>query len=325
MHPVAETPGRLLSVGEAMLLVASAPHRRLAAGSVAELDIAGAEATVAVAARRLGAVSEWIGGLGKDLPGDLILAGLRAHNVEVARAPRRADAPTGVLFRDVGVSNPRVAYLRRGSAASHLTSEDVPDEALAAADHLHITGITPALSETCARLAADLVVRAHRHGTSVSLDVNYRHALLTPERARSLLTPLAAEVDVLFAGQDELALVWGEAEREDVASQLGRLRQLGRDEVVLKRGAEGATGWSHASGRIDMPTPLTTPVDPVGAGDAFVAGYLAARLAGRSAAERLRQGTIVAASAVTGAGDLAGLPDAAVLAAAERLGMDVVR
>lgn len=319
-----ESP-RLLTIGEAMMLIGSPPHRRLAVGAAAEVGIAGAEATVAVAARRLGIVTEWIGGLGEDLPGDMILAGLRAHDVQVARVLRRGDAPTGVLFRDVGVAHPRLHYARRGSAASVLTEDDISEAALREADHVHMTGITPALSNTCAQMVERVAHRVREHGKSLSLDVNYRATLWSAERARSVLETLAATVDILFCGVDELSMMWGNAHSGDIDAQLDLLRALGPGEVVLKRGSEGASAWTKSTGRVDAAARPTAVVDPVGAGDAFVAGYLVSRLSGGSAIDCLELGNVVAASAISAAGDLAGLPEAAILSKAQQLGTDVVR
>jgi 2-dehydro-3-deoxygluconokinase len=147
----------------------------------------------------------------------------------------------------------------------------------------------------------------------VSVDVNYRAKLWEPAAAAPVLRDLVSRADIVFAGPEEAALVLG----GDVApaGELTRaLAGLGPAEAVVKDGARGCTALLDGD-RHDLPAPAVTVVDPVGAGDAFVAGYLAARLAGAPPIERLRTAIATGAYAVTVPGDCEGLPRRADLAA----------
>jgi 2-dehydro-3-deoxygluconokinase len=120
---------------------------------------------------------------------------------------------------------------------------------------------------------------------------------------------------VAFAGPAEAALF------VDPADALGEMAKLGPAEVVIKDGARGCEALIDGSLHRVAALPVTV-VDPVGAGDAFVAGYLAERMAGADPAARLATAIAAGAFAVTVPGDCEGLPDRDELAA---LGGDDLR
>lgn len=137
----------------------------------------------------------------------------------------------------------------------------------------------------------------------MSLDVNYRSALWSTADAAAALRPLAAQAQLVFGGPAELELVGG----------VDALLAAGVAEVVTKDGAAGASVCT-AAGSWSAPAVPVTVVDPVGAGDAFVAGYLSARLDGLDVDARLARGTLAGAFCVSTAGDWEGLPTRAELA-----------
>jgi 2-dehydro-3-deoxygluconokinase len=181
----------------------------------------------------------------------------------------------------------RVYYYRRGSAASTMAPETFDPDYLEGAGFLHLTGITPALSTDC----RDFVLWAAREGgTRVSFDVNYRSKLWSPEEARELVEEMLPHTDLLFIGAEEARALWG------------------RDEVVLKRGSKGSLALVGDL-TIAQPAFPVEEVDPVGAGDAFDAGYLAGHLWNLEAEERLRVANAMGALCVATLGDYEGLPD----------------
>ena len=111
----------------------------------------------------------------------------------------------------------------------------------------------------------------------VSVDVNYRSKLWSRFDAAPVLRDLVSRADLVFAGPDEAALFLG-PER----SRWTAWPRWARAEVVVKDGARGCTALIDGA-RFTVPALPVTVVDPVGAGDAFVAGYLAERLAGAGA------------------------------------------
>jgi 2-dehydro-3-deoxygluconokinase len=199
----------------------------------------------------------------------------------------------------------KVAYYRAGSAGSRLAPEDIPAGLVEDADLLHVSGITAALSPVARATLLDAVDRARSTGVSVSFDINHRASLWSEAEARAFSRDLLERVDVVFAGEDEAALVVGPHRRaEDAAAELAA---LGPPEVVVKRGAQGAL--SLVSGELhSTPAVPVDVVDTVGAGDAFVAGYLAERVAGGSPAARLALGVTTAAFVCLVPGDWEGLP-----------------
>jgi 2-dehydro-3-deoxygluconokinase len=256
---------------------------------------------------RLGGRSCWLGRVGPDATGALIRGRLEAAGVRtIALAD---EAFTGLMVRHRRSGEfAHVDYHRAGSAGSRLTPADLPAAELREAGVVHVTGITPALSDTCRAAVFQAVETARAAGVPVSVDVNYRAKLWSRFDAAPVLRDLVALADIVFAGPDEAALF------VDPDDLLGGLAKLGPAEVIIKDGGKGCVA-QIAGERHTVPAIPVTVVDPVGAGDAFVAGYLAERLAGAAPAERLTTAIATGAFAVTVPGDCEGAPDRAELQA----------
>ncbi|UWE11281.1 sugar kinase [Actinacidiphila bryophytorum] len=306
------TPG-LVTLGETMGLVTAGEIGSLEYARTFTYGIGGAESNVAIGVSRLGAPATWIGRLGADATGDMIERRLRYEGVAALVVRDRAFTGLMVKHRRFG-SALSVDYHRAGSAGSRLSPQDLPQGCVETAGVLHVTGVTTALSASACDTVFCAVDRARAAGVPVSVDVNYRSKLWSPEAAGPTLRRLAALADVVFAGVEEAQLVLG----ADVGTTAGALAQglaaLGPAQAVVKDGARGCTasidGAAHR-----LPALPAEVVDPVGAGDAFVAGYLAELLAGRPAPERLRTAVAAGAYAVSVPGDCEGLPRRAELAA----------
>jgi 2-dehydro-3-deoxygluconokinase len=312
----------LVTLGETMALFTATSVGPLRHATTMAVGAAGAESNVAIGVRRLGLATAWIGRVGDDELGQLVLGRLRGEDVDVSRAVVDQGAPTGLMIKEQRTADiTRVLYYRRHSAGSRLEPGDVDAASIAAARVLHVTGITPALSAS-ARAAVDYAVDAARAaGTLVSLDYNYRAALWTHEEARDVLRELTTRVDVVFAGEAEAELVAG---TRGPAEAVAALAALGPRHAVLKRGAEGAVAAVDGA-TIRAPAVSVRVVDPVGAGDAFVAGYLATVLEGAPPERCLGTACAAAAFAVTVAGDWEGLPTRGELDLLERRRGTVIR
>ncbi|TCC09972.1 sugar kinase [Kribbella soli] len=300
----------LLTLGETMVSVRTARPMRL--GGDAHLSIAGSESNVAIGVARLGHDVTWLSAVGNDEPGRLIERTLRAENVGT-RIRFSDDAFTGfIAFDQPSHDITRVSYHRRGSAASTLTPDETTAAVIATAPTLlHVTGITPALSDTARAATLAAVRTAFAAGTQVSLDVNYRARLWTRPEAAAALRELLPHVHTVFASDDELDLL---TDAEDPIADL--LRSVGT--VVVTAGGKGA--WSHTKGTesVDAPSPEVhtihspalpvTVVDSIGAGDAFVSGYLSATLDNLAPDARLTRATTSGAFCVTAYGDWESLP-----------------
>lgn len=295
----------VLTFGEAMVSLRS--DGPVATSGSLRTSIAGAETNVSIGLARLGHRARWAGLTGHDAFGHLVLRTLRAEGVDVSHA-RRVAEPTGiVVFEPRTADLTRVDYHRRGSAGSALGAADIE----AALDPLprvvHATGVTAGLGREPLGAVCFALKAAAARTTSTSFDVNYRAKLWSRNEAAEAMRPLMRYVDVLVASDDELALVAPDSATTE-AARVAALLNTGVREVILKRGADGAE-FFNATGRIARPA-LRVPVrDTVGAGDAFVAGYLSALLDGKPAGERLDRAVTTGAFAVATTGDWEGLPE----------------
>ncbi len=138
----------------------------------------------------------------------------------------------------------------------------------------------------------------------MSFDLNYRRALWSPEEAGPVFRELIALSDIVFAGEDEAAIAVGDG---DPAELVARVRDLGPRESILKLGDQGCLAVVDGE-TFSLPAVPVNVVDSVGAGDGFVAGYIADRLAGESPGDRLRTAVTVGAFACTVSGDWEGMP-----------------
>ncbi|MCF3147884.1 sugar kinase [Streptomyces platensis] len=321
-------PGRpdVFTFGETMVALRGSGPLKL--GGTMNVSIAGAESNVAIGLARLGHHVRWAGAVGEDEAGQLVLRTLRAEGVEISGAATDPRAPTGLLLFEPRLPEvTRVHYYRTGSAGSRLTAEVIRRAFSAAPPRvLHLTGITPALSPTTLSAARCALQLAEEHGSLVCLDVNFRARLWPAEEAAEVLREWIPAVDVLIASDDELPLclpgggngegsllpLWpqeiaaGDA-AATVARQAGLLLDQGVEEIVVKLGAAGATAFTH-SGSLHRPAKTVRAVDAVGAGDAFVAGYLSALLDGEGTAGRLERAVTTGAFAVASPGDWEGAP-----------------
>lgn len=319
--PAPRTDGGLLTFGETMGLITATTIGTLEYARDVTFGIGGAESNVAIGAARLGAPVTWIGRVGRDAAGDLVGRRMRAEGIHTMAL--RDDSFTGLMVRHHRAATVvHVDYHRAGSAGSRLTSRDIPVDAVRRAAILHLTGITPALSDSARQAARDAVAAAKANGVLVSIDVNHRSKLWDPDTARRELRRLVAEADIVFAGIEEAQLVL-DAKTEVPERLAADLAASGPREAVVKTGARGCT--AHIDGAIHEEPALSVPVvDTVGAGDAFVAGYLAERLSGAGPVQRLRTACAVGAYAVSVPGDCELLPTRGELASFLTTG-DVLR
>ncbi|TLS48143.1 sugar kinase [Streptomyces montanus] len=293
-----------MTVGEVLAVLAAPDPGPLALGAGLRLGLAGAESNVAVGVSRLGGSATWIGRVGEDELGELVLRELRAEGVTTVAV--RDPAPTSLLLKERRTStHSRTRYYRTHTAGSRLSAKDIPEHIVASAAVLHITGITPALGEGPAQAVTRAVDLAVEAGATVSLDINFRSLLWNEADARRTLLPLLRRSDLVFAGPHEARLAVPDA---DEPEELARgICDLGPDGAVIKLGAEGAYALLDGQEYRQPAVPVRVH-DTVGAGDAFVAGYLAELLAGEPPERRLRTAALLGAFAVSTTGDWEGLP-----------------
>ncbi|MDT5041543.1 MAG: 2-dehydro-3-deoxygluconokinase [Actinoplanes sp.] len=278
-------------VGETMALVTPDPPHPLSNGGPMRLDMAGAESTVACYLAQLGVRAAWVSRVGDDPLGVLLRDRVGGFGVDVQAVESDPSAPTGVFFKDPGVTT-RVFYYRAGSAASRLgPGTPVPEARLT-----HLTGITPVLSGSCAALI-DHLLDTRR----CSFDVNYRPRLWSVADAAPVLRRLADRAAIVFVGLDEAATLWNVSDPADLRTLLP-----GPSVIVVKDAEVGATSFTP-QGVTFVPAPPVDVVEPVGAGDAYAAGYLAGVLRDLPEGDRLALGHRIAGAALRIVGDVATL------------------
>ncbi len=294
----------VVTLGEAMVSLRTATPLRL--GGSLLMTVAGSESNVAIGLARLGHSVRWGGRVGADEAGAFILRTLRAESVNVDTTRVVPDRQTGLMLAERRIADiSRVNYYRADSAGSTLESADATAALGERARILHVTGITPALSESAAEAVQAAVRAARAMGALVSFDVNYRARLWALDEARPVLSELARTADIVIASEDELGLVVRAGANEmDAAAEL---HASGVNQVVIKRGSRGASvstvgDWQHTEAL------AVNVLDTIGAGDAFTAGFLSGVLDGMSPEAALHRGTVAGAFAVATVGDWEGLP-----------------
>lgn len=298
----------VVTLGESLGLLVAEKHGRLQHVPSMRLGFGGAESNVAIGVARLNGTAAWIGRLGTDSLGELITREMRAEGVKVHAAFDSQYSTALMLKERPRPGESRITYYRAGLAGSRLVSNDISEASIREAQVLHVTGITPALGMTASEAVDHALDLAHSNNTRVSFDVNHRSGLWASKvEAQAAYRRIASRADVIFAGEDEAELLTGVAPGPE---QLNALLALGAREVVVKRGARGAIGLSQNGTLCEKPALPVNVVDTVGAGDAFVAGWLFEWT--RDASPEARMDTAVAcgAAACQAEGDWESLPTA---------------
>lgn len=284
-----------------MMRLATPGFQRFIQANELDVSYAGGEANVAVSLAAFGHEAAYVTVLPANNPlADAAIAQLRYYGVDTSLVQRSPSGRMGVYFLETGAAQraSRVIYDRSNSAIALAAAEGYDwSKLLAGRQAFHTTGITPALSESCARATFDAFKTARSLGLSTSFDLNYRAKLWSRDQARRTVEPLLAHVDLVVGNEEDAKDVLGiVAERTDV--QGGRIehgayesvarqirRRYGSRRVAITlRESESATvnHWSAClldgdafflSRRYTMHV-----VDRVGAGDSFCGALISALL-----------------------------------------------
>jgi len=170
---------KFLSFGEIMLRLKTPGHERFFQSPSFEATFGGGEANVAVALSNYGLPAAFVSALPDNAIGDAAIGELRKFGVDTSMIRRSGDR-VGIYFLETGANQrpSKVVYDRAHSAISECSPGDFNwSEIFAGTKWLHITGITPALSQSAADLSLDCVKAAKAHGVTVSCDFNFRGKL----------------------------------------------------------------------------------------------------------------------------------------------------
>jgi len=305
---------RVVTIGEGLAVFRSDPGEPLWQVDRVAVGTGGAEANVAMTLAHRGLPVTWCGRIGDDALGRRVVRELRAEGVTV-RTVVDSQRPTGLLVKDARADGrTTVSYYRTNSAGSALSPADAADliGGVGGGTLVHVTGVTCALSETAKQAVLRTVAAAKDAGALVSFDVNHRSRLWNGQSPVSTYRKVAALADLVFASVDEVAFLTDGPEKkpagDDLDSALDALRRAGYDHAVVTAGAAGAAAV-HEGKTATEPAQRVTAVDTVGAGDAFVGGYLASWARGGTLSNRLRAGAVSGAAACRHGGDWEGATD----------------
>ena len=292
----------MICLGETMQLFAAPDGTPLAATPAVNAYVGGAESNVASGLAHLGQSVEWFSRLGRDPFGEHIRRFLEDRGIDVGRVVIDESRPTGVYFKDQARGQNEIYYYRAGSAASAMNGADVAGLQLGRRRLCHVSGITAALSPACDGLLERILLQRTSKQCPISFDVNYRARLWDARVAAPRLLELARGADIVVVGRDEADVLWATGAAAGVRELLPDVPQL-----IVKDAEHGATHFSEG-GTVFVPAPSVEVVEPVGAGDAFAAGYLSGWLDGWDVERALRLGHLMAAFTLQHVSDLPTLP-----------------
>lgn len=304
---------QLLTIGETMAAFTPNAQGPLRYVNGYGIRTAGAESNVAVGLTKLGIEAAWLSRLGQDEFGVFIRNQLRAEGVDCSHVIFDSQHRTGIMFKETGVGETKVFYYRENSAASHMTPEDLDPQLFAGIRVLHLSGITPVLSQNCKETALAAIQLARQNGAMVSFDPNIRRKLWKDVDYAPLIRSITLDCEIVLLGLDEAEALFGIREPDAIFDTL--FTQGKAKYAAIKDGGNGAL-VADADLREKLPPFPCKPVEPIGAGDGFNAGFLAGILQGKDVVTAGRMGAVCGALATQTPGDVEGYPDAVQMEAA---------
>lgn len=298
----------VLTIGEPMALLAAEEVKPLKDVESYRRYVCGAEVNFSVGLARLGHSVAYVSRIGTDPFGECIREFLEKSNVDTQYLIQDDEYLTGFMLKEkVLDGDPKVAYFRKNAAFSHFDPAYVDRIDWTGVKHLHVTGISVALSEECRQAINKLMDTAKEKGVRISFDPNLRLSLWA-DRAYMVETinGFAAKADIILPGINEGEILMGSRDPEKIAEfYIG----LGAKAVVVKVGAKGSFVKTACGKCFDSPGfKVEKVVDTVGAGDGFAVGTISALLEELSIEEAARRGAAIGALAVMSPGDNEGLP-----------------
>ncbi|MBN2219755.1 MAG: sugar kinase [Kosmotogaceae bacterium] len=301
---------RALGLGEIMVQMNPTEKGALRFQTLFERHVAGSEANTIIQMQRMGVECSFLTAIGADEFGKVILSSLRSEGVSTHGVVEDRSNPTGVYFvqRSYPVPNKTmVFYYRKDSAAAHFGPENLKDEYFVDLDLFLVSGITPALSDSCNQAALKSIDLAKKSGAQIAFDTNIRINLLkTKENAIKVLEPFVRKADILFTGAGDMAMLFGndsEVAREKII-EMAESAHI----IVFKKGSDGVEALVSGK-RYSMPSYKVPVIDELGAGDACDGAFLASYLQGKSIEDSLRYANVAGAITVSLKGDIEPLPD----------------
>lgn len=304
----------VITYGEAMAMFIAEECGQLEQVSKFYKRVAGAELNVATGLSRLGLSTTWMSRIGNDSFGRFILQFLAKENINSELVFIDSLNPTGFQLKEKAKygEDPKVEYFRKGSAASHISIKDVVHATFERAKHLHLTGISAAISSSSFELSEYLLDLMRKQNKTISFDPNLRPSLWENESImREKINKLAIKSDWFLPGINEGRILTGLDSPHEIADfYLNQGVQL----VIIKLGGEGAYFKDKDGNNHIIPSfKVEKVVDTVGAGDGFAVGVISALLEGKTIEEAVIRGNKIGSLVIQVSGDNEGLPTRSAL------------
>jgi len=270
-------------------------------------SLAGAEVGVCIGLKRLGYDVSYVTKLGVDPFGKYIRNFLIKESIDVSFITFDERFPTGFQMKNKTVSgDPEVVYFRKGSAASHITKEDIKKVDLYGVKHIHVTGIPPALSKSCREATYELISRAKEKGIFITFDPNLRPAIWdSKEEMIRVINDIASKCDMVLPGVAEGLTLTGSDDPNKIADFY---LNLGVKTVIVKIGDRGAFVKTQNESYTVPGYKVDKVVDTVGAGDGFAVGIVSGLLENLPLKLAVARGNAIGSLQVMVSGDNEGLP-----------------
>ena len=261
----------------------------------------GAPAITIDTASRLGLRAGFIGVVGPDEFGRLIINRFKRDNVDTSMIKVDESAFTGLSFVAYDESGSRrFIFNLKWSASAKLNPGMVDENYVKGARVLHVSGSTMYIAKGPMEACIKAINEAKRGGVLVSFDPNIRVELMDVGQVRETLLNVLKSTDILLAGEDEVKAIVG---TDNLKDAVGRLINLGIKIIAVKRGSRGSSAFLKG-GRFDEPAYKVNEVDPTGAGDVFNAAFIYGYLKGWDIGQILRFANAAAAVKVSRMGPM---------------------
>ena len=288
---------KVLTMGEIMLRLKTKGNERFFQSPEFEATFGGGEANVAVSLANFNMPSEFLSVLPENPIGDACVAELRRFGVGTEKI-KRAPGRMGIYYLETGANQrpSKVVYDRAGSTMAEAKSGDFDwESAFAGVDWFHITGITPAISQSAADLSLEAVKEAKKRDITVSVDLNFRKNLWKyGVEARTVMAEITKYTDVVIGNEEDCQKSLGIVADVDVeggsldTAKYEKLTSLLLSEypnvkkvAITLRESHSAdhNGWAACINNgsvfyVSRKYEIRDIIDRVGGGDSFAAGLI---------------------------------------------------
>lgn len=296
----------VVTLGESMLRLTPPGYLRIEQTRSFDIWVGGTESNTAVGLARLGMDVAWLSRLPASPLGRYISNRIAQYGIDVSQVVWAQAERLGIYFHEKA-TDPRaseIIYDRRDSAMSRMQPGDLPNELFqtGAADLLHATGITLAISDTARATVHAAMRQAQAARWRISFDTNYRSKLWSGSEAAKGCQQAMQMADVIFCPLDDYGNLYGDASAD--AALLGLAERFPHTLIVMTLGVDGAIAHAPTGEVYRQSAILAGEIGRIGGGDAFAAGFLYAWLRYADVALALKWGAAMSAMKYTIPGDL---------------------